>query len=160
MKRRAALQAIGLLGLSSTALSFAKTAGIAALPVIEVYKSATCGCCTQWVDHLKANGFKVKAHNVPNTAAYRAQLGVPASAGSCHTAKIGGYAIEGHVPSSDIKRLLAEQPRARGLAVPDMPMGSPGMDSANADAFDVWLFQADGNRALYRHYPARASKGG
>lgn len=152
MQRRIFLRAAVLLGAMPT-LTFAKTDK----PVIEVYKSATCGCCTQWVEHLQANGFKVNAQNVPNTAAYRTKLGVPPALGSCHTGTIGGYALEGHVPAADIKRLLAEKPKAKGLAVPGMPMGSPGMEVPGepADAYDVLLFQADGKTTVYRHYAAK-----
>jgi len=152
MQRRTLLRAAVVLGIMP-AMGYAK----AAQPVIDVYKSATCGCCTGWITHLRANGFKVNAHNVPNTAAYRAKLGVPSSLGSCHTGTTGGYALEGHVPASDIKRLLAEKPRAQGLAVPGMPMGSPGMEVAGepADAYDVLLFQADGKSVVYRRYAAK-----
>lgn len=124
---------------------------------IEVYKSETCGCCTQWIAHLQENGFAVKAHNVPNTAAYRARLGIPAALGSCHTATVGGYALEGHVPAAEIRRLLAEKPRAVGLAVPGMPLGSPGMEMPDrvADAYDVLLLRADGSQEVYRRYGAR-----
>lgn len=124
---------------------------------IEVYKSETCGCCTQWVTHLQENGFEVKAHNVPNTAAYRARLGIPAALGSCHTAAVDGYALEGHVPAAEIRRLLAERPRAVGLAVPGMPLGSPGMEMPDrvADAYDVLLLRADGRREVYRRYGVR-----
>jgi hypothetical protein len=151
MQRRMLLQMIGLLGLPAPLTLLAKNIP----PVIDVYKSATCGCCTQWVAHLQANGFQVRARNVPNTAAYRTQFGVPSSLGSCHTATIGGYAIEGHVPASDIRRLLVEKPKAKGLAVPEMPMGSPGMEGADAEAFDVLLFQTDGSRTVYRRYAAK-----
>lgn len=152
MQRRTLLRAAVVLGIMP-ALGYAK----AAQPVIDVYKSATCGCCTAWITHLRANGFKVNAHNVLNTAAYRAKLGVPSSLGSCHTGTTGGYALEGHVPASDIKRLLAEKPRAQGLAVPGMPMGSPGMEVAGepADAYDVLLFQTDGKSVVYRRYAAK-----
>lgn len=152
MQRRVFLRAALLLGAMPT-IVFAKVGQ----PVIEVYKSATCGCCTQWIDHLRANGFKVNAQNVPNTAVYRTKLGVPPSLGSCHTGTIGGYALEGHVPAADIKRLLAEKPKATGLAVPGMPMGSPGMEVAGepADAYDVLLFQADGKYKVYSHYAAK-----
>ncbi len=152
MQRRTLLRAAVLLGMMP-ALGYTK----ATQPVIDVYKSATCGCCTEWITHLRANGFKVNAHNVPNTVAYRIKLGVPPSLGSCHTGTIGGYALEGHVPASDIKRLLAEKPRAQGLAVPGMPMGSPGMEVAGepADAYDVLLFQADGKSVVYRRYAAK-----
>lgn len=152
MQRRIFLGVAALFGAMPT-IGFAKTEQ----PLIEVYKSATCGCCEQWVDHLRANGFKVRTQNVPNTAAYRTKLGVPASLGSCHTGTIGGYVLEGHVPAADIKRLLAEKPKATGLAVPGMPMGSPGMEVSGepADAYDVLLFQADGKSTVYRHYVAK-----
>jgi len=152
MQRRIFLHAAVLVG-AMPSIGFAK----APQPVIEVYKSATCGCCTHWIEHLQANGFKVNAQNVPNTAAYRTKLGVPPSLGSCHTGTIGGYALEGHVPAADIKRLLAEKPRAKGLSVPGMPMGSPGMEVQGepADAYDVLLFQADGKTTVYRHYAAK-----
>lgn len=150
MRRRTFLQAAVLSGVLPSA-AFAKTTA----PVINVYKSASCGCCTQWVQHLQKNGFRVNAQNVPNTAAYRARFGVPPSLGSCHTATVGAYAMEGHVPATEIRRLLAEKPKAAGLAVPQMPMGSPGMEGAQADAFDVLLFQADGSNTVYRHYPAQ-----
>jgi len=149
MKRRILLQAIlaGSLGIHLTAS--------AAGPVIEVYKSATCGCCTAWVDHLKANGFTVKATNVPNPASYREKLGMPKDFGSCHTAKVKGYVIEGHVPARDIKQLLKEKPKAKGLAVPGMPMGSPGMEGDHTDPYDVVLVKTDGSHSVYRHYPAK-----
>lgn len=150
MQRRSFLQLTALAGMFPIGV-LAKTAA----PVIDVYKSASCGCCTQWVDHLQKNGFVVNAHNVPNTAAYRTRLGVPVSLGSCHTAAIGGYAIEGHVPADDIRRLLMEKPAAAGLAVPQMPMGSPGMEGMHSDAFDVLLFRKDGTQSVYRHYAAK-----
>jgi hypothetical protein len=126
-------------------------AALAAAPVIEVYKSASCGCCGGWVKHLEANGFTVKAHNVDNPSDYRQKFGIPAQLGSCHTAKVAGYALEGHVPASDIKRLLATRPKATGLAVPGMPMGSPGMEGADKDAYDVLLVK-DGKTTVYKHY--------
>jgi hypothetical protein len=152
MQRRTLLRAAVLLAGMPVA-GFAKTAQ----PVMEVYKSETCGCCTEWINHLRDNGFKVNAHNVPNTAAYRSKLGVPASLGSCHTGSAGGYAFEGHVPAADIKRLLAEKPKAAGLAVPGMPVGSPGMEVAGqvADAYDVLIFQKNGKYKVYRHYAAK-----
>lgn len=122
----------------------------AANPVIEVYKTATCGCCKQWIKRLEANGFKVKAQDVANTADYRTKFGIPADYGSCHTARVGGYAVEGHVPASDIKRLLAEKPQARGLAVPGMPMGSPGMEGPRSDPYDVLLVKEGGKAEVYR----------
>lgn len=124
----------------------------AAGPVIQVYKSATCGCCGHWVEHLKSNGFTVKASDVPSPGEYRDKAGIPAQYGSCHTAKVGGYAIEGHVPAKEIKRLLAERPKAVGLAVPAMPMGSPGMEGPRKDPYDVLLIQANGKSSVYQHY--------
>jgi hypothetical protein len=126
-------------------------AALAAAPVIEVYKSASCGCCGGWVKHLEQNGFTVKAHNVDNPSDYQQKFGIPAQLGSCHTAKVAGYALEGHVPASDIKRLLATRPKATGLAVPGMPMGSPGMEGADKDAYDVLLVK-DGKTTVYKHY--------
>lgn len=126
-------------------------AALAAQPVIEVYKSADCGCCGGWVKHLEANGFTVKAHNVDNPSDYRQKFGIPAELGSCHSAKVGGYALEGHVPASDIKRLLATQPKATGLAVPAMPMGSPGMEGPRTDPYDVLLVK-NGKTTVFKHY--------
>lgn len=127
----------------------------AAMPVIEVFKSATCGCCEDWVKHLKANGLTVKVSDVADPSAYRQKLGIPADLGSCHSAKIGNYAIEGHVPASDIKRLLGSGLKVRGLAVPGMPAGSPGMEGGRSDPYDVLLVQSDGRTAVYKHYSAK-----
>ncbi|QOY92573.1 DUF411 domain-containing protein [Massilia sp. UMI-21] len=125
---------------------------MAAAPVIEVFKSESCGCCAAWVEHLKANGFAPKVHNVANPADYRARGGIPDELGSCHTATAEGYAIEGHVPASDIKRLLAARPKAKGLAVPGMPLGSPGMEGPRKDPFDVLLVQGKGKASVFKHY--------
>jgi len=128
---------------------------IAASDVIEVYKSSTCGCCTKWIAHLRANGFEVKAHDVDDIKVSRARLGVPQELGSCHSAHVGGYLIEGHVPAGDIQRLLRERPSAAGLAVPGMPRGSPGMESDVKDPYDVLLFQLNGRYTVYQRYDAR-----
>ncbi len=125
---------------------------MAAAPVVDVYKSEYCGCCAAWVDHLKANGFAPKVTNVANPSDYRERGGIPNELGSCHTAIVQGYAIEGHVPASDIKRLLAEKPKAKGLAVPAMPLGSPGMEGPRKDPYDVLLVQADGKTKVFKHY--------
>lgn len=124
----------------------------AATQAIEVYKSATCGCCEKWVAHLQANGFRVNAHNVANPSDTREKMGMPDRLGACHTAVVGGYAIEGHVPAAEIKRLLAEKPKAKGLAVPAMPPGSPGMEGPTRAPYDVLLVRPDGSTAVYRHY--------
>ncbi|HYD62921.1 MAG TPA: DUF411 domain-containing protein [Noviherbaspirillum sp.] len=151
MQRRTLLQgALAALALPAVAAHAAKNT----LPVIEVYKSATCGCCHLWVDHLRANGFTVNAHDVQNPGEYRTKYGIPNELGSCHTGIVAGYAIEGHVPAAEIKRLLAERPKAKGLAVPGMPMGSPGMEGARKDSYDVVLVQADGRHKVYKHYGA------
>src|SRR5450830_429818 len=128
------------------------TFAIAALPVIDVFKSASCGCCTAWVEHLKSNGFKTRVVNVDNPSDYRERGGIPNELGSCHTGMVGGYAIEGHIPASDIKRLLAEKPKAKGLAVPAMPLGSPGMEGPRKDPYNVLLVQADGSTKVFKHY--------
>lgn len=124
----------------------------AAMPVIDVFKSETCGCCEAWIKHLRSNGFQVKAHNVANPSDFREKAGIPNSLGSCHTARIGKYAIEGHVSASDIKRLVDSNVQARGLAVPAMPAGSPGMEAARSDPYDVYLVQIDGRSVVYKHY--------
>lgn len=127
-------------------------AASAAQPVIEVYKTEYCGCCKEWIKHLEANGFTVKAKDVANPGDYREKFGIPAQYASCHTGHVGGYAVEGHVPASDIKRLLAEKPKARGLAVPGMPMGSPGMEGSRKDAYDVLLVKDGGKSSVYQRH--------
>jgi hypothetical protein len=124
----------------------------AAAPVIEVYKSESCGCCGAWVEHLKANGFATRVTNVENPSDYRERAGIPNELGSCHTGMVAGYALEGHVPAAEIKRLLAEKPKARGLAVPGMPLGSPGMEGPRKDPYDVFLVDRAGRAAVYKHY--------
>jgi hypothetical protein len=119
---------------------------------IEVYKSPGCGCCDDWVEHLRANGFEARTHDVDDTSVYRRRYHVPVRFASCHTAIVAGYSIEGHVPAREIKRLLAERPKAQGLAVPDMPMGSPGMEGPRTDPYDVLLFQRDGSAVVYASY--------
>lgn len=119
----------------------------ARMPLVEIWKSPTCGCCKDWVAHMQGNGFRVTVHETGNADA-RARLGIPNELGSCHTARIEGYAIEGHVPAEDVRRLLKEKPKAIGLAVPGMPIGSPGMDGpeygGRKDAYDVLLVQRNG----------------
>ena len=119
--------------------------------VITVYKSPTCGCCTGWVDHVKAAGYQVEVHDIDNVNPVKDDAGVPASARSCHTAIVDGYALEGHVPAADIARLLKERPAIAGLAVPGMPVGSPGMEAPGqpADKYDVVAFKADGSTEVY-----------
>ncbi|NPC55615.1 DUF411 domain-containing protein [Caenimonas soli] len=126
----------------------------------EVWKDPDCGCCKEWVAHLEANGFKVKVNETGNGAA-RTRLGIASKYGSCHTALIGGYAIEGHVPAREIHRLLKERPNAIGLAVPGMPVGSPGMDGAiygnRKDPFSVMLLSKGGGATVYQQYQGSKS---
>lgn len=134
-----------------TALLWAVSAGAYAAE-ITVYKSPTCGCCKLWIDHLKSNGFTVKAHDTENVAAHKQRLGVLPELASCHTAVVNGYVIEGHVPAADIKRLLKEQPKIIGLAVPGMPMGSPGMEGPVKETYEVKTFDKKGRVTTYARH--------
>lgn len=125
----------------------------AAATHIQVYKTPTCGCCGNWVEHLKKNGFEVSVENVADTAPYRRKYGIPETLLSCHTAVVGGYALEGHVPAAEVQRLLREKPKAKGLAVPGMPMGSPGMETATPQAYSVMLVDMAGRASVYQKYP-------
>ena len=117
---------------------------------VVVYKSPTCGCCNKWIEHLQANGFSVKAQNVADVMPYKNANGVPPALASCHTAKVGGYVIEGHVPADDIKRLLKERPKVLGLSVPGMPIGSPGMEQgAHKEKYDVLSFDSAGKTGIF-----------
>ena len=118
-------------------------------PVVQVWKSRTCGCCSKWVDHLKAAGFAVEATNVPDVNVYKAKYGVPAQLGSCHTAVVDGYVVEGHVPAIDVVRMLKLKPEITGIAVPGMPLGSPGMESPRPEKYDVVSFAADGSVEVF-----------
>ena len=123
--------------------------------LVEVWKDPQCGCCADWIAHLQEAGFAVKANENGN-AAMRAKLGMPQALGSCHTALVGGYAIEGHVPAREIRRLLKEKPQAVGLAVPGMPVGSPGMDGpaygGRRDPYDVLLVPRTGEPRVFASY--------
>jgi hypothetical protein len=113
---------------------------------ITIYKSKTCGCCTKWVDHVKAAGFDTRVHDTEELDELKDELGVPGGVRSCHTALVGGYVIEGHVPASDVRRLLAERLKVAGLAVPGMPAGSPGMAEPGKEGdYKVLAFQLDGS---------------
>ena len=124
----------------------------AALPVVDVYKSAQCGCCKDWAEHLQKNGFTVILHDVDDVPAARKKLGMPNQFGSCHTAKTGQYLVEGHVPAADIKRLLKERPKAIGLAVPSIPPGSPGMEGEHSVSYDTLLVGKGGNAKVFVHH--------
>ena len=149
--RRAWLAGIAVLALvPSTMLAYAAPA------TLQVWKDPKCGCCKDWIAHLEKNGFSTMVIEQGNSAA-RAHLGMPQKFGSCHTALIQGYVIEGHVPAADIQRLLKEKPKALGLAVPGMPIGSPGMDGPaydnRRDAYQVLLIQRDGSTTVFNTYP-------
>ena len=121
-------------------------------PTIAVIKDPNCGCCTQWVEHLRREGFVVSVTDTPDQPARSAKLGVPEELRGCHTATIGGYVIEGHVPAADIRRLLTERPKALGLAVPGMPMGSPGMEQGGqTEPYVTVLFDRSSGRVFARH---------
>ena len=120
---------------------------------IEVFKTPTCGCCSKWVEHLRANGFSPTVKDVPSTEEYRRKFGVPERLASCHTAVVRGYAIEGHVPAQDIHRLLKERSKGKGLAVPGMPIGSPGMEQGDRrDPYSVLLFDASGKISEFQRH--------
>lgn len=154
MNRR---QALWLIGATAAASAIPAAAG-ASLPVVEVSKVASCDCCTGWVSHMKAAGFPVKVTTVDDTTAVRKRVGIPDRYGSCHTATVAGYALEGHVPAEEVKRLLAMKPRAVGLAVPSMPPGSPGMEvGARHDPYQVFLIDKAGNATVFASYPKAAA---
>ncbi len=148
MKRRDALVLLVLL----PATVSAKQSPIA----VQVFKTADCGCCGEWVKHLEAAGFRVKVTNVTDTAPVRSRLGMPDRYGSCHTATVEGYVLEGHVPAADVRRLIETRPAAIGLAVPGMPVGSPGMEVGDRlDRYDVLLVPRTGEARVFARYPNR-----
>lgn len=128
---------------------------LAAANAITVYKTATCGCCAAWVEHMRGNGFQATVHDVSRAKLIERKkaFGVDRGLASCHTATIGGYVVEGHVPAADVRRLLDERPSIAGIAVPGMPQGSPGMDYGQAsEAYNVIAFDdAGGFRVFARH---------
>jgi hypothetical protein len=145
VNRRFALNALALAILSP---AFGVSA---AAPRVTVFTNPSCGCCTGWVDYMKANGFSVSVTEVPDTSGPRKLAGIPEQLGSCHTARVGGYALEGHVPAADVLRLLKERPDAIGLAVPGMPVGSPGMEvpGGHKDRYGVLLVERTSGTRLW-----------
>jgi hypothetical protein len=149
MKRRTVLTslaaAVGALSLPVVAKE--------ALPQVQVFKNPSCGCCGAWVDHMKAAGFAVNVTEVDDTSVARRKYGLPDRFGSCHTAVVAGYVVEGHVPANDVKKLLAMKPVAIGLAVPGMPVGSPGMEmGSRKDPYQVLLIATDGRERVFATY--------
>ena len=142
-------------GLRALLLGFLFAAGSAAAGTMTVYKTATCGCCSAWVEHVRNAGFEVDAVNVSRAELvdHKRRLKLPSALGSCHTAVIDGYVIEGHVPAADIRRLLDESPDVAGLAVPGMPLGSPGMDfDDRTEPYNVVAFDQAGGLSLFAHH--------
>jgi len=145
LTRRAAIAAA-----AAVPLLFAAGAEAAPAPVIAVTKSPTCGCCNGWIAHLRRAGFQVSVTETADVTPTARRLGVPDDLRSCHTASVGGYAIEGHVPAADIRRLLRDRPAAAGIAVPGMPMGSPGMDHGGTrEPYQTILFTRAGRRTVF-----------
>ena len=148
MKRRDFLLAIGALPLAMSQQASAAT------PRILVYKTPSCGCCSGWVELLKAAGFSVTARDVSDTAPERKRLGMPEKFAACHTASAAGYVIEGHVPAAEIRRLLTSKPAAIGLVVLGMPLGSPGMEvDDRLDPYEVLLVDRQGQASVFARYP-------
>ena len=144
------LGAIAAIAAVSAALVVGATRSDAApVPVVTVYKSATCGCCSAWVKHLEANGFTVRSVDVDNLQEMKVASGVPGSLASCHTALVEGYVVEGHVPADLVKKMLQERPPISGLAVPGMPSGSPGMEGPRKDRYNVMAFEKGGAVHVY-----------
>ena len=150
LRRRGFLAGMGAAGLLHAGLTPAQM-----VQTVEVWKDPNCGCCKDWIAHIEKSGFKAKVHETGNVAA-RSRLGLPQKLGSCHTALVQGYVIEGHVPAKDMLRLLKEKPQALGLAVPGMPVGSPGMDDpaygGRRDRYDVLLVLKDGRTQVFNSY--------
>jgi hypothetical protein len=123
---------------------------LAAGEEVTMYKDPNCGCCGKWAEHMRENGFKVKEIASAQMSEVKRSAGVPQALGSCHTAKVGGYVVEGHVPAADVKRMLTEQPKIVGISVPGMPMGSPGMKGPYpADRYKVVRFRSDGSHGVF-----------
>jgi len=155
MQRRSLLTTTAALAASAVLPALAQAPSATALPVMQVWKDPNCGCCNDWVEYLRRDGFRVQIFDTGNTA-MRQRLGLPVKYASCHTALIGGYVVEGHVNASEIRRILTEKPEAIGLAVPGMPVGSPGMDGPEygdrRDPYDVLLVLRDGSSRTYQSY--------
>jgi len=148
MKRREWMLKVAALAVAG----IAGRAGAVELPEMLVYKSSTCGCCNDWVKHLRASGFTVRTTDVVDLDSVRARFGVPQRLASCHTAVIGGYIVEGHVPASAVKRVLAEKPSAVGISVAGMPTGSPGMEGLKQEPFSAVVFDERGRSKVFESY--------
>jgi hypothetical protein len=141
--------AFASLALTTAAVRTPPSVALAKKPVITVYKDPSCGCCKNWIAHLIKHGYRVDAKDSPNMTEIKRTLGVPTALTACHTAMVNGYLIEGHVPAADIDRLLAQKPKVAGLAVPGMPAGSPGMEGASAQRYQVLTFDKSGKTTVF-----------
>lgn len=140
------LVAAALLGLASLAPAFA------AEDEVVMYKDPNCGCCGKWAEHMREHGFKVKEVSTSQMGVIKREAGVPQALGSCHTAKVGGYVVEGHVPAADVKRMLTDKPTVSGISAPGMPLGSPGMEiDGRQEPYEVILFTTSGRSVFARH---------
>lgn len=151
MKMRVLAAALTL----STGLGYAALSGAAdSKPAVVVYKSPTCGCCSKWIEHMKASGFDVKSTDIDDVTSIKKQYGVPLEDQSCHTALVEGYVLEGHVPASAVKKMLKDKPKVVGLAVPGMPVGSPGMEvpSGQVESYNVVAFDKAGKSTVYEKH--------
>ena len=144
--------AFASLALTTAAVRTSPSDAPAKKPVITVYKDPSCGCCKNWIAHLIKNGYRVDAKDSPDMAEIKRTLGVPTGMRACHTAMVNGYLIEGHVPAADIDRLLAQKPKIAGLAVPGMPAGSPGMEGAAAQRYQVLTFDKAGKTTVFANH--------
>jgi hypothetical protein len=144
-KRRVFLRQLMSVLTMAPLAAFAESAG----PMVKVYKSRTCGCCSKWVEHMRAAGFKVEAIDVPDVSPYKIKYGVTPELASCHTALVDGYVVEGHVPADDVIRMLQLRPRIVGIAVPGMPLGSPGMEAPNPERYETLAFDAAGEATVF-----------
>ena len=158
MKQRAyVMTRRSLVGLMAAAIVASPAVAVQAeQAAITVYRDPSCGCCASWVQHLRDAGFTVQVEETADLDAIRTRLGVPADLVACHTAEVAGYVVEGHVPAAALRRLLSERPNAKGLAVPDMPVGSPGMEGGKPQPYTVVLFGADGQRPFMRFIGSKA----
>lgn len=139
-----------LIGLVAAAALGAPAVAVADNAMVVVHKDPNCGCCSLWVQHLRDAGFSVRVEEAAELKTVRTRLGIPSALAACHTAEVGGYVVEGHVPAEAVRRLLSERPNAKGIAVPGMPTGSPGMEGGRPQPFTVVLFGPDGSRPFMR----------
>ncbi len=154
---RSLLVAAGVLAVAGTMFVASTRSSAAveaqALPAVTVYKDPNCGCCSLWIQHMERAGFSVTATNTTEMPAMRAKLGVPQHLQSCHTAVVGGFVVEGHVPADDVKRLLTSRPSVKGIAVPGMPVGSPGMEQGNVKhQYSVLTFNDAGQTTVFARH--------